>query len=101
VAKSCQAQGIVFLDGELYIHGTTFQDITTRVRYAARKSMSLDPKRAAELEYWIYDCVPDDAHKDASCSDRQAMIRKGLGSAAPTCLRMVRGIHVRTEDLHA
>lgn len=43
---------VTWLDGELYLHNTSFNDISSKVRRTANFT-----NESMEIQYWVYDCV--------------------------------------------
>jgi len=77
--SACEKHGVRYLDGEIYLHGLSFQKIVSRLRFRS-KSSSLDAKAAAELQYHCFDCIATDT--EAPFDWRQSSLADIVSPAA-------------------
>ena len=65
-------QGDIWLDGELYNHSMTFNEICSSVR----KTANFNKSQSAQIEYWVYDCIcpPNESGKSQSFVERYELL---------------------------
>jgi DNA ligase-1 len=83
LAAELKKLGLKTPDGEIYIHGATFQDIVRKVK---------KDREDDTLEYWIYDQVNDKPFKD-----RTAGVLSAFSSNKPSYLKYVKTYVAKSE----